>query len=89
MSGACACAGVQTVNSDSSLPADPPCPSCRLVTCCAEKLKQAAVPLIDTRVCNTSDYNSRVLQHMVCAGYEEGGTDTCGVRALVHASACV
>lgn len=49
-------------------------------TCCANLLKQAEVPLIDTSTCNQSDYyDGLLLDHMVCAGYENGGTDACDV----------
>lgn len=50
-----------------------------LSTCCAGKLKQAAVPLIDRDTCNRPDwYDGEVLSDMVCAGFEQGGTDACG-----------
>nr|QBA18416.1 MASP-related molecule Type 2 [Littorina littorea] len=50
-----------------------------LSTCCAGKLKQAAVPLISANKCNLPDwYDGQVLDSMVCAGYENGGADACG-----------
>ncbi|XP_059144990.1 ovochymase-2-like [Physella acuta] len=50
-----------------------------LGTCCAGKLKQAMVPIINTTLCSSDDfYGSRLLDHMVCAGYPDGGIDSCG-----------
>ncbi|XP_075910675.1 plasminogen isoform X2 [Petromyzon marinus] len=41
-------------------------------------LKQAVVPIISNKVCNRREYlNGRVGDTQFCAGYPEGGTDTC------------
>ncbi|KAK7501503.1 hypothetical protein BaRGS_00007307 [Batillaria attramentaria] len=55
-----------------------------LTSCCANKLKQAAVPLIDRNTCNGPLwYDGKVLDHMVCAGYTHGGVDACNVHEKV------
>ncbi|XP_041436835.1 transmembrane serine protease 2 L homeolog isoform X2 [Xenopus laevis] len=41
-------------------------------------LKYAAIPLIDSNVCNQSYvYNGQITSSMICAGYLSGGVDTC------------
>ncbi|XP_031752036.1 transmembrane protease serine 2-like [Xenopus tropicalis] len=41
-------------------------------------LQYAAVPLIDSNVCNlTNAYNGQITASMICAGYLSGGVDTC------------
>ncbi|XP_041437454.1 transmembrane protease serine 2 isoform X4 [Xenopus laevis] len=41
-------------------------------------LKNAEVPLIDSKVCNQSSmYNGEITSSMICAGYRSGGVDTC------------
>ncbi|XP_031752394.1 transmembrane protease serine 2 [Xenopus tropicalis] len=41
-------------------------------------LRYAAVPLIDSNVCNkTYAYNGQITASMICAGYLSGGVDTC------------
>ncbi|BFZ18035.1 hypothetical protein BsWGS_21074 [Bradybaena similaris] len=49
-----------------------------LNSCCAGKLKQAAVPIINSSICASKDYYGAMFrEHMMCAGYAEGGTDSC------------
>ncbi|CAL1540616.1 unnamed protein product [Lymnaea stagnalis] len=49
-----------------------------LGTCCTNKLKQAAVPIIKNSVCGGPDYyGDRLMDHMMCAGFPEGGVDSC------------
>lgn len=49
-------------------------------TCCTNLLKQALVPYVDTDTCNRPDYyGSQITENMLCAGYAQGGTDTCQV----------
>jgi secreted trypsin-like serine protease len=41
-------------------------------------LRKAAVPVVDTRVCNEpASYNGAIREHMLCAGHKQGGTDSC------------
>ncbi|KAA0708348.1 Plasminogen [Triplophysa tibetana] len=41
-------------------------------------LKEAAVPVIENKICNSPSFLSgRVKEHEMCAGKMEGGTDTC------------
>ncbi|NXM01215.1 ACRO protein, partial [Tyrannus savana] len=41
-------------------------------------LKQTSVLLIDTQLCNSSDwYGGRIQDYNLCAGYPEGGRSTC------------
>ncbi|CAH1794826.1 unnamed protein product [Owenia fusiformis] len=47
-------------------------------TCCIGKMKQVAVPVIDQKVCNGTDYfNGDITNSMMCAGYAQGGRDSC------------
>ncbi|KAH9490440.1 hypothetical protein Btru_033874 [Bulinus truncatus] len=49
-----------------------------LGTCCANKLKQALVPVINSSVCGGPDYyGDRLKEHMMCAGFPDGGVDSC------------
>ncbi|NXG01332.1 ACRO protein, partial [Sakesphorus luctuosus] len=42
------------------------------------RLKEAKVLLIDTELCNSTEWNmGRMTPDSVCAGYPEGGTNTC------------
>ncbi|KAJ7421777.1 hypothetical protein WISP_41207 [Willisornis vidua] len=42
------------------------------------RLKEAKVLLIDTQLCNSTEWNmGRLAPDSVCAGYPEGGTNTC------------
>ena len=44
------------------------------------RLKQAAMPVVDIDHCNETEYlNGRTTDNMICAGYEEGGIDSCQV----------
>ncbi len=48
------------------------------------KLQQVRVPLIDHDVCNQTDwYGGDLNNNAICAGYEEGGRDTCQVSGPV------
>ena len=41
-------------------------------------LQQAEVPLVSNEVCNApQSYNGAILETMLCAGFPEGGVDTC------------
>lgn len=40
-------------------------------------LKQAYVPLINRAYCNNYYYNNRISSRMICAGYQQGRTDSC------------
>jgi len=45
-----------------------------------EVLQQVMVPIIDRDTCNQAEwYDGRVDDSMICAGYAEGGKDTCQV----------
>ena len=45
-------------------------------------LQEAQVRLIDTGVCNSSGwYKGAIHSHNICAGYPQGGIDTCQVGA--------
>nr|XP_032655848.1 transmembrane protease serine 5-like [Chelonoidis abingdonii] len=47
-----------------------------------EMLKEAIVPLISTKKCNSSCvYFGELTPRMLCAGYLDGKVDTCQVRA--------
>jgi len=47
-------------------------------TCCTNLLKQATVPVVDYDTCTRWDwYGDQITDNMICAGYENGGTDTC------------
>lgn len=42
------------------------------------KLRKVEVPLVSTAVCNSSAaYSGAVTEHMICAGYAQGGKDSC------------
>ncbi|KAK3556787.1 hypothetical protein QTP70_020502, partial [Hemibagrus guttatus] len=40
-------------------------------------LQEAEVPVVDRTTCNNMLGSGRVTENMICAGYTEGGTDTC------------
>lgn len=40
------------------------------------KLQEAEVPIVDREVCKET-YGNRITPNMICAGYENGGVDTC------------
>jgi len=45
-----------------------------------DELNQVMLPIIDREVCNQPNwYDGRIDDSMVCAGYAEGGKDTCQV----------
>lgn len=45
-------------------------------------LNHAAVPLLDNRVCNHRDvYGGIIAPSMLCAGYLQGGVDSCQVSS--------
>lgn len=49
-----------------------------------EFLKEATVPLISTKKCNSSCmYNGEITPRMLCAGYTEGKVDACQVSSLL------
>uniref|UniRef100_A0A2C9JEH9 Uncharacterized protein n=1 Tax=Biomphalaria glabrata TaxID=6526 RepID=A0A2C9JEH9_BIOGL len=49
-----------------------------LGTCCRNLLKQALVPIMNSSLCSGPEYyGSRLMDHMMCAGYPEGGVDSC------------
>ncbi|MEK8029894.1 serine protease [Ideonella sp. DXS29W] len=44
-----------------------------------EKLLNVRLPIVDREVCNSSDsYDGAITNTMLCAGFKEGGKDTCG-----------
>ncbi|NXK42337.1 ACRO protein, partial [Piprites chloris] len=48
-------------------------------------LKQSGALLIDTQVCNSSDwYGGKIQDYNLCAGYPEGGRSTCQVRSVLQ-----
>jgi len=43
-------------------------------------LRQVELPIIDSSVCNRPLwYNGQIDESMICAGYEQGGQDSCQV----------
>lgn len=48
-----------------------------------DTLKEALVPIISTKKCNSSCmYNGEITSRMLCAGYTEGKVDACQVRCM-------
>jgi len=48
-----------------------------------DELNQVMLPIIDREVCNQPNwYNGAIDDSMVCAGYAEGGRDTCQVSTM-------
>jgi len=48
-------------------------------------LNQVMLPIIDREVCNQPEwYDGAVDDSMVCAGYAQGGRDTCQVGLYAH-----
>lgn len=46
-----------------------------------DTLKEAQVPLISTKKCNSSCmYNGEITPRMLCAGHTEGNADACQVK---------
>lgn len=51
------------------------------------KLREAEVKLIDYRICNSNDvYEGYLTPRMMCAGYLEGGRDSCQVSPSLRGS---
>lgn len=54
-----------------------------------DTLKEAPVPLISTKKCNSSCmYNGEITPRMLCAGYTEGKVDACQVRCIFWTVPC-
>ena len=50
-----------------------------------DTLKEATVPLISTKRCNSSCmYDGEITARMLCAGYSEGKVDACQVGWMQH-----
>lgn len=47
-------------------------------TCCEGLLKQATLPVYNHQKCNESNEGG-VTDNMICAGFEQGGHDSCQV----------
>lgn len=45
-------------------------------------LKQAAVPVVPRKVCQAWHSRKVIGESVICAGYAEGGHDSCGVRKV-------
>lgn len=46
-------------------------------------LRSAMVPLLSTNTCNQPEvYQGLISSWMICAGYLEGGTDSCQVQMV-------
>ena len=55
-----------------------------------DELQQVMLPIIDRDTCNQAEwYNDQVDDSMVCAGYEEGGKDTCQVISGIFNFMCM
>jgi len=49
-----------------------------------DELNQVMLPIIDRDVCNQpSWYNGAIDDSMLCAGYAQGGRDTCQVCSII------
>ena len=45
-----------------------------------KKLNELSVPIVSRTQCNERDwYNGDITEYMMCAGYEDGGMDSCSV----------
>ncbi len=54
-----------------------------------DTLKEAPVPIISTKKCNSSCmYNGEITPRMLCAGYTEGKVDACQVRCMFLTVPC-
>lgn len=54
----------------------------------AEKLQEVKVPILSNAQCKESKYGpNRITENMMCAGYKEGGKDSCQV--IVHRHVCI
>ena len=53
-----------------------------------DQLLQVMVPIVSNEVCNRPEsYDGQITDTMVCAGYEEGGKDSCQVYSIqLHTS---
>ena len=48
------------------------------------------IPLIETKHCNSEEwYDGQITDNMVCAGYAEGGKDSCQVNPPTCFNYCV
>lgn len=49
-------------------------------------LRQVTVPMIDQATCASRDYYGRYMDTttMICAGYEQGGKDSCQVSIFIY-----
>lgn len=54
-----------------------------------DTLKEAPVPIISTKKCNSSCmYNGEITPRVLCAGYTEGKVDACQVRCMFWTAPC-
>ena len=51
-------------------------------------LQEALVPLVNTGDCNSA-YGGQITDNMICAGYQEGGIDSCQVNKTIQSYYCL